>query len=132
MTRPIAPLASAIALTLTVACAPALDPRSTYAVRPLTTSSPAMTADRLSKLEGLTALQALRTMPSYSAAANQSPPPRFTLVLDGMRIADLDFLKSICATDVYEIQVRRASENAYGFGGPEVIVTTMAGRRRTR
>jgi hypothetical protein len=90
-----------------------------------------MTAEQLSKLQGLTALQALGTMPSYRSTRNQSPSAPFTLVLDGTRVYDLDFLKSICATDVYEIQVKRASENAYGFGGPEVIVTTMAGRRRT-
>jgi hypothetical protein len=117
-------------LTVSVACAPARAPWSTHDPARLTLSSPAMTVDQLRKFSGMTVLGALGTMPAYFATLSHSPQPHFTLVLDGTRSVDLEFLKSIRATDVYEIRINRASEASFGSGGPEVIVTTLAGRNR--
>ena len=127
MAVPIHPAAAAITIAFAVACAPVTTRVTADASR--LDSSPVMTAERLRKLTGLTAFDALRTMPSYFSRMNQAPTPRFTLVLDGARVSGFELLDTIQATDVLEIRIVSPYRSALGFDGPEVVVTTIAGRK---
>jgi hypothetical protein len=84
----------------------------------------------LRKMNGLTALDALRMVPAYYGSVDQQPPTRFVLTIDGLRHSDVEALKSIQAVDVLEIRVVKASQTK--FGDAEITVTTVGGRGRTR
>ena len=91
-----------------------------------------LSAQRLQKLGSLTAFDAVQTMPSYFSPVHQWSPPRVVLVLDGSRSHDLDVLKGIRASDVYEIRVFGDTDAGVNRGELEVRVTTLGGHNRVR
>lgn len=119
-------VASAITVALAVACAgnSSLNGSSEQ----LISVYPALGAERLHGLVGLSALEALRMVPGYSSRANRPMPSRFVLILDGTRSSDLEPLRAIRATDLFEIHV--VGETATSTGDVEVVVTTLAGLKR--
>jgi len=82
-------------------------------------------------MQGLTGFDALRMLPDYYGRANLSPAPPFVLIMDGTRTGYLDMLNSIQATDLYEIRVVNESQTITSGGNVEIIVTTVAGRRKS-
>src|SRR5262245_16709804 len=104
MKSPIVFFAAAIAAALVVACAPVRGTRSSRSATQLTGRSGVLTAEQLANMRGVSAFDALRTMPGYYARVRDARPPRFTLILDGLRVKDLDVLNSIRAVDLFEIR----------------------------
>ena len=93
---------------------------------PDASSSSVLRADRLQKMPASSALDALQTLPIYMGRTMRQPAPRFVLILDGARTSSLDVLKSIRASDVFEIRVIGESQSIADPGEVEVIVTTLA------
>ena len=93
-------------------------------------SNSVLRADRLQKMPGSTAFEALRTLPIYMGSTQRQPAPRFVLVLDGTRTSNLEMLKGIQASDVLEIRVIGESQSISYPGEVEIIVTTIASRTR--
>ena len=96
-------------------------------VTQLASSHAVLTADRLRNMPGVTAFEALTTMPSFFGLTTRRPAARFLLILDGMRTSTLGPLKAIQATDVREIRVVDDSQSLVGSGEVEVIVNTFGG-----
>ena len=126
--KAVAGTVATVALAVVAACAPATNQREAPAPR-FTGSG---VAEQFRKMEGLTALDVVKTMPGYMSRAMQAPAQRFTLVLDGKYDADFEFLKTICARDLYDVRIVPAHETIATSSGAEIVVTTIAGRRRTR
>jgi hypothetical protein len=80
-------------------------------------------------MRGLTGFDALRLMPDYFSRANRSPAPRFVLIIDGTRTSDVEMLKSIPATDLFEIRIISESQTVASGGDVEIIATTLGGRK---
>lgn len=99
---------------------------------PLASDHSTLSAQRLNKLVSLTAFDALQTMPSYMSPMHQWNAPRVVLILDGSKSHDLEVLKGIKASDVFEIRVVGDMEAGVIPGSLEVRVTTVAGRYRVR
>lgn len=89
-----------------------------------------MTVEQLSQMQGVTALDVLRSMPAYAARVGVSQAPRFTLILDGLRAKDLDILGSIRATELFEIRIVPESQANAVYGSAEIVVTTLDGHKR--
>jgi len=92
----------------------------------LPSSRGVLTADRLRRLEGVTAFEALRTMPAFFGVTTRQPAPRFLLILDGMRTSSLDVLRSIQATDLFELRIVHDDQSLESAGDVEIVVTTLA------
>jgi hypothetical protein len=80
-------------------------------------------------MRGSTGFDALRLLPAYLSRANRSPAPRFVLIIDGTRTSDLELLKSIPATDLFEICIISESQTVTSRGDVEIIVTTLGARK---
>jgi hypothetical protein len=117
---------ASIAAVFTFGCT---RPQSDW-LTPAPSSSSVLRADRLHKMPGATALDALETMSSYFGRTTRQPAPRFILILDGTRTSNLEMLKGIQAGDVYEIRVIGESQSVGNQGEVEIVVTTIAGRAR--
>lgn len=96
---------------------------------PAASSNSVLRADWLQKVPGLTAMDALHTLPAYMGRTMRKPAPRFVLVLDGTRTSNLDLLQSIQATDLFELRVVGESQSIGDPGEVEIIVTTLARAR---
>jgi hypothetical protein len=77
-----------------------------------------------------TAFDALETMSSYFGRTTRQPTPRFVLILDGTRTSNLEMLKGIQASDVFEIRVIGESQSMGNQGEVEIVVTTVARHAR--
>ena len=97
---------------------------------PAVSSNSILRADRLQRMPGASALDALQTLPIYMGRTMRVPAPRFVLVLDGTRTSSLEMLRSIQASDVFEIRVIGESQSIGYPGEVEVIVTTLASHAR--
>jgi hypothetical protein len=93
-----------------------------------TSSHGILAADRLHKMVGVTAFDALRTMPSFFGLTTRQPGPRFLLIVDGLRTSNFDLLKNIQAADVVEIRVVDDSQSIDTSGQTQIVVTTIAKR----
>lgn len=98
---------------------------------PLASTNSILRFDRLAKMPGATAFDALHTLPSYLSRTMRVPAPRLVLVLDGMRTSNLDFLNVIRASDLFEIRVVGESQSIGYPGEVEIVVTTRAAHRGT-
>jgi hypothetical protein len=99
---------------------------------PLAAEHSTLSAQRLAKLGSLTAFDALQTMPSYVSPVHQGNAPRVVLILDGSKSHDLELLKGIKASEVFEIRVVGDIEADVPPGDLEVRVTTLGRRNRVR
>lgn len=97
---------------------------------PVASSSSVLRSDRLQRMPGATAFDALETMSSYFSRTTRQPTPRFILILDGTRTSNLEMLKGIQASDVFEMQVIGESQSLASQGEVEIVVTTVARRAR--
>jgi hypothetical protein len=109
---------------LLAACASTM-PRGSE-IAPLPSSHAVLTADRLRKMVGVTAFDALRTMPSFLSLTTRQPGPRFLLIIDGARTSTLDLLKNFQATDLLEIRVVGDSQSLDSSGEVQILVITQA------
>ena len=117
---------TAILLAMTSACG-----RSAAPIRPATpapSSTSTLRADWLHRMVGLTAFDALRTLPAYMGTTMRQPSPRFILVIDGTRTSNLDLLTSIQASELFELKVVGESQSLGSTGDVEIVVTTLASR----
>lgn len=94
-------------------------------------SNSVLRADRLRKMPGSTAFDALQTLPIYMGSTQRQPAARLVLVLDGTRTSNVEMLKGIQASDVLEIRVIGESQSIGYPGEVEIIVTTIASRARS-
>ena len=115
-----------VALTLGCGRPPALDGRPV----PAASNNSVLRADRLQKMPGSTAFDALQTLPVYMGRTQRQPAPHFVLVLDGTRTSNLEMLRGIQASEVFEIRVIGESQSIGYPGEVEVIVTTIASHAR--
>jgi len=69
-------------------------------------------------------------LPGYVGRTTRVPAPRFVLILDGTRTSSLEMLRSIQASEVFEIHVIGESQSIDRQGEVEVIVTTLASHPR--
>jgi hypothetical protein len=76
------------------------------------------------------AFDALQTLASYMGRTMRQPAPRFILILDGTRTTNLEMLKGIQASDVFEIRLIGESQSLGDPGEVEIVVTTLASRAR--
>jgi len=129
MKRAIGSIVAAVVLALTVACTPPSVSVSGRDATPSPSSHSMIAADQLRKMPGLTAFDALRMMPDYFGRANRKPAPRFMLIIDGARTTDVELLKTIPATEIFEIRIVSESQTVASGGDVEIIVTTIAGRK---
>ena|SRR5215831_165059 len=97
---------------------------------PAVSSNSILRANRLQKMPGASALDALETLPIYMGRTMRRPEPRFVLILDGTRTSSLEMLRSIQASDVFEIRVIGESQSIDRPGEVEIVVTTLASRAR--
>ena len=119
----------AVLLAFTLACARSAAPSGE--ATPAASSTSILRADRLQRMPGSTAFDALETMASYMSRTMRQPAPRFILVLDGTRTTSLDVLRSIQAGDVFEIRMIGESQSLGHQGEMEIVVTTVARHNRT-
>jgi len=117
-----------ILVALTTACT--RPPAGFAAPAPAVSSNSILRADRLQKMPGASALDALETLPGYVGRTTRVPAPRFVLILDGTRTSSLEMLRSIQASEVFEIHVIGESQSIDRQGEVEVIVTTLASHPR--
>jgi hypothetical protein len=128
--KPALALVAPVVLALAVCCT---HPSSEYVPTiPLASSNTVLRLDRLGKMTGATALDALHTLPSYLSRTMRQPGPRFLLILDGMRTSSLQYLENIQATDVYEIRVIGESQSLETQSDVQIVVTTVAAHDRGR
>jgi hypothetical protein len=97
---------------------------------PAASSNSILRAERLQKMPGSSAFDALQTLPIYMGRTMRQPAPRFVLILDGTRTSNLGMLRSIQASEVFEIRVIGESQSIGDPGEVEVIVTTLASHPR--
>lgn len=121
------PVTLAVLLALSPGCA--RTPLRTGEATPAASSNSVLRADWLQRVPGLTALDALNTLPAYRGRTMRQPAPRFILVLDGTRTSNLDLLKSIQATELFELRVLGESQSIGDPGEVEIVVTTLARAR---
>jgi hypothetical protein len=121
-------VAAAVVVALTVACAPSVFVSGRGAT-PAPSSHSLIAAERLRRMPGLTGFDALQLLPDYYGRANRRPAPRFMLTIDGARTSDVELLKTIPATDLFEIRIVSESQTLVSGGDVEIIVTTLGGRR---
>jgi hypothetical protein len=105
-------------------------PAGTGELAPAVSSNSILRADRLQKMPGASALDALQTLPIYMGRTMRRPEPRFVLFLDGTRTSSLEMLRGIQASEVFEIRVIGESQSIDRQGEVDVIVTTFASRAR--
>jgi len=117
-----------VLVALTTACT--RPPTGFAGAAPAVSSNSVLRADRLQKMPGASAFDALETLPSYFGRTTRVPAPRFVLILDGTRTSNLQMLKSIQASEVFEIRVVGESQSIDRQGEVEVIVTTLASHPR--
>jgi hypothetical protein len=99
---------------------------------PVASEHSTLSAPRLKKLVSLSAFDALQTMASYTSPMHQWNAPRVVLILDGSKSHDLEVLRGIKASDVFEIRVAGDMDAGVLPGELEVRVTTLGGRTRVR
>lgn len=116
-----------VLLALSPGCA--RPPERISEATPAASSSSVLRADWLQKVPGLTAMDALHTLPAYMGRTMRQPVPRFILVLDGTRTSNLDLLKGIQASELFELRVVGESQSIGDPGEVEIIVTTLARAR---
>jgi hypothetical protein len=121
-------VAAAVVVALTVACSPNVFVSGRDAT-PSPSSHSLIAAERLRKMPGLTGFDALRMLPDYLGRANRRPAPRFMLIIDGAHTSEVELLKTILATDLFEIRIVTESQTVISGGDVEIIVTTLGGRR---
>ena len=121
-------IASAIVVALTVACTPPSVAASGGSTERLSSSHSVIAAQQLGSMRGSTGFDALRLLPAYLARADRRPAPRFVAIIDGTRTSDLELLKSIPATDLFEIRIISERQTVTSRGDVEIIVTTLGGR----
>lgn len=121
---------AAIVLML-AACAPPPATKSPRNPMRFSNTAQVMTFEQLQKMTHETAFDALRMMPGYTGRLNQAPAQRFALILDGAYTSSLELLAGLRATDLYEIRIVGESYALRSFGGPEIVVTTLARRGRS-
>ena len=97
---------------------------------PAVSSNSILRADRLQKMPGTSAFDALQTLPVYMGRTMRVPAPRFVLILDGTRTSSLEMLRGIQASEVFEIRVIGESQSIGRPGEVEIIVTTLASHAR--
>jgi len=119
---------TAVLLALTPGCARTPVPAGQET--PAFSSTSVLRADRLQKMPSSSAFDALQTLASYMGRTMRQPAPRFILMLDGTRTTNLEMLKGIQASDVFEIRVIGESQSLGEPGEVEIIVTTLASRAR--
>jgi hypothetical protein len=118
---------TAVLLVLAPGCASF--PARAGEATPAPSSTSVLRAEWLQKVPGLTALDALHTLPAYAGRTMRQPAPRFILVLDGTRTSNLDLLKGIQASDLFELRVVGESQSIGEPGEVEIVVTTLARAR---
>ena len=97
---------------------------------PASSSTSVLRADRLQKMPGSSAFDALQTLASYMGRTMRQPAPRFILILDGTRTTNLGMLQGIQASEVFEIRVIGESQSIGNPGEVEIVVTTLASHAR--
>ena len=97
---------------------------------PVFSSTSVLRADRLQKMPSSSAFDALQTLASYMGRTMRQPAPRFILMLDGTRTTNLEMLKGIQASEVFEIRVIGESQSIGDPGEVEIVVTTLASHAR--
>lgn len=97
---------------------------------PAASSNSVLRAERLQKMPGSSAFDALETLPIYMGRTMRRPAPRFVLILDGTRTSSLEMLRGIQASEVFEIRVIGESQSIGDPGEVEVVVTTLASHPR--
>lgn len=97
---------------------------------PASSSTSVLRADRLQKMPSSSAFDALQTLASYMGRTMRQPAPRFILILDGTRTTNLEMLKGIQASDVFEIRLIGESQSLGDPGEVEIVVTTLASHAR--
>jgi hypothetical protein len=117
-----------VLLAFTPGCAPSPVPAGQPA--PVFSSTSVLRADRLQKMPSSSAFDALQTLASYMGRTMRQPAPRFILVLDGTRTTNLEMLKGIQASEVFEIRVIGESQSIGVPGEVEIVVTTLASHAR--
>ncbi len=127
-----ASLGLAVFMALAAACAGVQVEAGSDGAPALASEHSTLSAQRLHKLVSLTAFDALQTMPSYMSPMHQWNAPRVVLILDGSKSHDLDVLKGIQASDVFEIRVVGDMEAGVIPGNLEVRVTTLGALNRVR
>ena len=118
----------AVLLVLALGCA--RSPTPIDGLTPAASSTSILRSDRLQRMPASTAFDALQTLASYMNRTTRQPAPRFILVLDGARTANLEMLRGIQARDVYEIRVIGESQSLGSPGEVEIVVTTVAQHNR--
>jgi hypothetical protein len=114
-------------LSLTAACAGSAGPSGPT---PGYASNTVIRGDKLQKMPGASAFDALQTLPVYIRTMRQQAP-RVVLIVDGVRNGSVEILKGIQARDVFEIRMTDEAQTPAIPGEVEVIVTTLAGRARS-
>jgi hypothetical protein len=97
---------------------------------PASSSTSVLRADRLQKMPGSSAFDALQTLATYMGRTMRQPAPRFILILDGTRTTNLGMLQGIQASEVFEIRVIGESQSIGNPGEVEIVVTTLASHSR--
>jgi hypothetical protein len=97
---------------------------------PAFSSTSVLRADRLQKMPSSSAFDALQTLASYMGRTMRQPAPRFILMLDGTRTTNIEMLKGIQASEVFEIRVIGESQSIGNPGEVEIVVTTLASHAR--
>jgi hypothetical protein len=115
---------AAVLVVFTAGCA--RSPERAGQLTPAASSTSILRADRLQRMPGSTAFDALQTMATYMGRTQRQPAPRFILVLDGTRTSNVEMLKGIQASDVFEIRVVGESQSVGNPGEVEIVVTTQA------
>jgi hypothetical protein len=119
---------TAVLLAFTSACTRSPVPAGQPA--PVFSSTSVLRADRLQKMPSSSAYDALQTLASYMGRTMRQPAPRFILVLDGTRTTNLEMLKGIQASEVFEIRLIGESQSIGVPGEVEIVVTTLASHAR--
>lgn len=114
----------AVLFALAPACA--RPPARAGEATPAASSNSILRADWLQKMPGLTAFDALHALPAYMGRTLRQPTPRFILVLDGTRTSNLDLLRGLQASELFELRVVGESQSIGDPGEVEIIVTTLA------
>ena len=127
MKAPAALVASAALVMFALGCGRTA--ASTDQPVPAASSTSILRGDRLQKMPGATAFDALQMMATYMSRTMRQPAPRLVLVLDGTLTSNIELLKSIQASDVFEIRVVGESQSLGDQGGVEIVVTTVARQR---
>jgi len=117
-----------VLLAFTPSCA--RPPVGVGELAPAFSSTSILRADRLQKMPGSSAFDALQTLASYTGRTTRQPAPRFILIIDGTRTTNVEMLKGIQASEVFEIRLVGESQSIGNPGEAEIIVTTFARHAR--